>query len=82
MHCVYVLKSDSVKTYVGRTSNIKRRIAEHRQQKVWTTKRMGIVELVYFEAFKVNSDAIRRERYLKTNKGKKGLKLILRDTFK
>ena len=76
MYYVYILKGEK-HLYVGQTSDLKRRIQEHIKGKVWTTKRMGILELIYYEAFKAKSDALRREKYLKSTKGKRTLKLML-----
>jgi len=82
MFYVYVLMGVKNKLYVGRSDNLKKRISDHKDGKVWTTKRMLPIRLIFYEAFLKKSDAIRRERYLKTNQGKKGLKLIIRDSTK
>jgi len=81
MFYVYILKGDN-KIYVGRTDDLKRRINEHFKNKVWTTKRLGKLELIYYEAFKDKIDSIRREKYLKTTKGKRALKLMLKASLK
>lgn len=39
---------------------------EHLEKKNWTARRMGRVELVFYEGFNAKPDAIRRERYFKT----------------
>ena len=80
MFYLYVLKGDK-KIYIGRTDDLKRRIKEHYNKKVWTTKRMKRVELIFYEAFKSKKDAIRRERYFKTTKGKKALKIMLKESL-
>lgn len=82
MHYVYVLMGAKDRLYIGRSNNLKRRFEEHQNGKVWTTKRMLPVKLIFYESFIEKSDAVRREGYLKTNQGKKGLKLIIRDTIK
>lgn len=82
MHFVYVLKGENNKLYIGRSSNLKRRLSQHIGEKVWTTSRFGRLKLCFYEAFKSKDDAIRRERYLKTSKGKKGLKLMIRESLK
>ena len=80
---VYVLESLSRNMmYVGRTKNVEKRLKEHKEGKTWSTKRMLPVKLIYFEAFISKEDAIRRERYLKTSKGKSTLKLMLRESLK
>ena len=81
MYYVYVIKSESGRIYVGRTSDLKRRIEEHQNGKNRTTKRMGKIRLIFYEAFLAKEDSIRRERYFKTNPGKKSLKLILRESI-
>ena len=78
MFYIYVLLSkNDQKIYTGYTKDLKARIKEHESDSVYTTKRMGEFELIYYEAFKSNQDATRREKYLKTTKGKRTLKLKL-----
>jgi len=81
MYCVYILKGEK-HLYIGQTSNLDRRIKEHINGKVWTTKRVGTIGLVYYEAFKAKEDAIRRERYFKSTKDKRVLKLMLIESLK
>ena len=58
MHYVYVLKEKwAEKLYYGYTNNLKRRLAEHQKN--------GQSELVYYEAYRDETDARRRERQLK-----------------
>ncbi|MEK6691560.1 MAG: GIY-YIG nuclease family protein [Nitrospirota bacterium] len=80
---VYVLKSikDS-KLYIGYTEDLKKRIKEHWGGKVLSTKTRMPVELVFYEAYRNKYDALRREKYLKTSKGKSTLKNMLREFFK
>jgi predicted GIY-YIG superfamily endonuclease len=57
MYYVYILKRrDNDKTYIGYTNNLKRRLTEHLDKKP---------ELVYYEAYKSELDARRREMKLK-----------------
>jgi putative endonuclease len=83
MFYVYVLGSeDSRRLYIGYTADLKRRIREHGAKKTWTTKRMGAIKLIFYEAFLVKEDAQRRESYFKTTKGRKTLRLMLRESLK
>lgn len=83
MFYVYILYcSETDKFYTGYTSNLKRRITEHNYKKVHTTKRLGNPKLIFYEAYLNNKDAIRREKYLKTNNGKRALKLMLKEYLK
>ncbi len=52
--------------YVGVTSDLVRRVFEHRQGSVpGFTKRYGLKRLVYFEPFDDSRDAIQREKAMK-----------------
>ena len=82
MHYVYILHSkESSRTYVGYTNNLKRRMSEHAQQKVHSTARYKQPSLIFYEAFLSKEDAMRRERYLKTSKGKAAIKLMARESL-
>ena len=80
---VYVLYQESRrKFYVGFTNNLKRRLTEHLKNKVRSTRfKKSAPRLVFYEAFISEKAARKRERYFKTTKGKRMLKLILRDLF-
>ena len=66
MFYVYILKSkkDS-KLYIGYTNNLQRRIKEHNEGKVKSTKYRRPLILVYYEAYKSEEDAKKREEQLK-----------------
>lgn len=67
MHCVYLLNCEEVggnKYYIGCTSNIKKRIGEHKAGEVKTTKNRN-PKLIYFEAFCSKKLAYEREKRLK-----------------
>ncbi len=82
MFYVYLLRSKKDgKIYTGYTSDLKRRVQEHEAKGVHTTARMGDVSLIYYEAFINKSDAQEREGYLKTTKGKRTVKLMLKHTL-
>ncbi len=82
MFYVYVLKSKlNGRLYTGWSSDLRRRLKEHLSGKVWTTKRMLPIELIFYEAYCSESDSKRRERYFKTSKGRKSLRQIIRDSL-
>ena len=64
------------------TSNLKKRFGEHQSGKVFATKGRLPLKLIFYEAFLNQKDSIRREKYFKTNPGKRSLKLMLRHYFK
>jgi putative endonuclease len=74
---VYLLLSEKDhKTYVGSTDNINRRVAEHNSGKNSSTRNRRPLKLLYKEEFDSLLEARNRERYLKTRKGRKELKVI------
>jgi putative endonuclease len=82
MYFVYVLKSACKSNlYVGFTENIKKRISEHNNGKVTSTKNDKPWLLIFFECYANKNDALRRERYFKTTIGKRSLKLMLKTTL-
>jgi len=83
MHYAYVLKSlRDKKLYLGRSDDLRRRIVEHKKGKVDATKNRLPIELIFYEAFKDKSDAIRRESYFKTTKGKRALAIMLKESLR
>jgi putative endonuclease len=64
---VYILaKARNSTFYVGVTSDLRRRVWEHREDAAdGFTRRYGIKMLVYFEVFDDAENAIRREKRLK-----------------
>ena len=75
MHYVYVLRSTvSGRMYTGCTSDLRKRLFEHRDNKSPYTKSRGPYELIYYEACLDDKDAYAREKYLKTGMGKRYIK--------
>jgi putative endonuclease len=70
-------KNDSL--YIGYTSDLKRRLIEHNQGLNLSTKAYIPWKIIYYEACITESDAKRREMYLKTTQGGRMLKLRIRD---
>ncbi len=63
----YILQSAKDKNfYTGFTKNLKRRFEQHNKGIVEATKNRRPFKLIYYEACLDKSDAIRREKYLKT----------------
>jgi putative endonuclease len=82
-YTVYVLYSQAdSKFYIGFTSDLKRRLLEHRSKRNHTTSRYKNFELIFREDFISKQDAMRRERYFKTSKGKRTLRLMLKESLK
>ncbi|MGQ0526434.1 MAG: GIY-YIG nuclease family protein [Alphaproteobacteria bacterium] len=64
---VYILAKERNSTfYIGMTSNLVKRITEHRDEFVdGFTQKYGIKNLVYYETFDDPENAIKREKRLK-----------------
>jgi putative endonuclease len=79
MYFVYVLKSMSAKkSYVGHTDNLDRRLEEHNSGKSNFTSRFLPWELIYKEEFHALQEAVKREKYLKSQVGRKFLKTLFK----
>ncbi|MBI4039615.1 GIY-YIG nuclease family protein [Candidatus Daviesbacteria bacterium] len=71
MHYIYILKSlKDGKYYTGFSSDLRNRLKDHNSGNVQSTKNRRPLELIYYEAYKEKSQAIKREKFLKTTKGK------------
>lgn len=87
MYFVYVIQNTETKeTYLGFTSDIKRRLKEHNSycysSKAYSHRKNGSWELVYAELFRSKKDAVRREMKLKKNRrGKQELFKRLEQSF-
>ena len=66
MFYVYLLRSQKDRDlYIGFTNNLERRIKEHNDGLVASTKSRMPFELMYYEGYKAEKDARQRERNLK-----------------
>ena len=76
MFTTYVLYSAEVqKKYTGHTNDLDRRIKEHNSGLLGIfTKNKGPWILIYSEQFNTRSEAILREKELKTGKGREFIK--------
>jgi putative endonuclease len=72
---VYVLQSEKDGLfYTGYTGDLNKRIREHQDGHVISTKNRLPMKLVYWEGCLNQQDATRREKYLKSTWGKRYLK--------
>jgi putative endonuclease len=72
---VYILESASTgKRYIGQTDDLERRLAEHNSREhnlcKFTSRHPGPWRLVYHETCETRSEAMRRERWLKSGVGR------------
>lgn len=71
MHYVYLLLLSTKQIYTGCTEDLKERMIEHRRGNVDSTRNKRPLNLIHYEVYKEKEDAMRRERFLKTNEGRK-----------
>ncbi len=75
MYYTYVLISEKDKYfYTGCTKNIKQRVKDHNNKKVFSTRNRTPFKLIYCEVCLNKHDAFQREKYLKTAWGKRYIK--------
>jgi len=77
---VYVLKSlKDGGYYIGYTSNLQKRLDYHNSGRQRSTRHRTPFVLVYYEVFNSKSEAIKREKQLKSYKGGNALKRLLEE---
>jgi len=83
MFYVYIIKSKtSGKTYTGYTNNLEKRLLRH--NKILPTKNTSFTakqgkswEVIYKEEFNTRAESMKREKELKSGKGREFLKNII-----
>jgi putative endonuclease len=78
---VYVIRSTSCgQVYVGQTQNLDKRLREHNDSQCFSsrfTKRYpGPWMLIHQETYETRSEAMRRERWLKSRSGRRFLRSV------
>ncbi len=75
MYWVYVLYSDRIKKfYTGYTSNLEKRLDHHNYGLDRWSKRGIPWKIVYFEKYNTKRDALVRENFFKSGKGRELVK--------
>lgn len=75
MFWVYVIKNNETdKIYIGQTQDVERRLRFHNEikpgKRAYTNLNKGIWRLVYKEEFETRSEALAREKQLKSSRGR------------
>ena len=79
MFYTYILRSKrNDRLYTGYTNDLRKRFKEHNDERSAYTKHRDPYELIYYEACIDKDDAMSRELYLKSGKGKRYLKSRLK----
>ncbi len=78
MPFIYVLRSQTTgRHYTGATASLDVRFAQHNSDQSFSTKNRGPWDPVHYEEFASLPEALRRERFLKSGKGRDELRRIL-----
>jgi len=83
MYYIYILLSfKDNKFYIGFTKNLNQRLKQHKNGEVKSTRNRRPLRLIFYEAYLNKFDALRREKYFKTTKGKTTLRQMLKNFLK
>jgi putative endonuclease len=78
VYYAYVIKSKEHEyVYKGHCKDLKKRLMQHNSGMTVSIRPYIPFEIVYYEEFKTLSEAIKREKYFKTSRGRQFLKKIL-----
>ncbi len=79
MHHVYVIEAESSdKRYIGYTTDLRQRLADHNRHKNVSMSKESKWKLIYCETYVNKMDALGREKFLKSGSGWRFLKKQLR----
>jgi putative endonuclease len=76
MFTVYVIQNQQGQLYKGITEDIEQRLRYHNQDLGHWTKGKGPWRLVYSEQIENKTEALKREKFLKSGKGREVLKKL------
>ncbi len=80
MYCVYAIYNQQAqKYYIGQTIDLKERLRLHNNHyfKSYTSRFPGKWELIYEESIPTRSEALRREKQLKSGNGREFIKSLI-----
>ncbi len=87
MFSVYVVKNEVSKIYIGHSSKLPERIKRHNgllknKKNSYTSKNKGEWRLIYKEEFNTREEAIKREKQLKSYRGRQYIRSIIEKSQK
>ena len=74
---VYIIENQYGAKYIGQTFNLELRLERHNDGEVFSTKNKGPWKVIYREEFATRGEAMKREKFLKKQKGGDSLKHII-----
>ncbi len=82
MYYTYVLYSPNFdQIYIGHTDNLNQRQERHNAGLVKSTKRYIPWKLIYYETFETRSEAMKREKELKSHQGREFIRTVVLNGF-
>ncbi len=78
-YIVYIIKNNNGKIYIGQTSQLEKRIGEHNFTGQGYTSKYRPWHLIHKEEYLTRKDAMSREKFLKTGKGRDWIKNTILD---
>ncbi len=78
MFWVYVLELSDGRYYIGQTNDISKRLYRHNSGQSKYTSKFLPATLLYQEEYVTRSEAVRREKYLKSLKSRQALREIIK----
>jgi len=73
-YCVYILRNQRGKLYIGQTNNLDKRLTEHNELGNGYTSKFRPWTLIHAEYFTSRKEIMAREKYLKTSAGRDWIK--------
>jgi putative endonuclease len=82
MFYVYVLQSETdAGLYIGYSARLRQRLFQHAEGLTFSTSFRGPWKLIYYEAYLEQTDALGREKFLKSGAGRRFLNKQLKGYF-
>ncbi|HOL21399.1 MAG TPA: GIY-YIG nuclease family protein [bacterium] len=78
MYWVYVIKNKEGKIYIGQTKDLEKRLEYHNRGWSRYTRGKGRWEVIIKEKYSSRTEAIKREKELKTGKGREYIKEVIK----
>ncbi len=84
MFYVYAIRNQSNKIYIGQTADLEVRLQRHNgllknKSTSFTSKNYGNWELIYKEEFATRADVVKREKELKSFRGREFIKSFIKN---
>ena len=80
MHFTYIIQSlKDHSFYIGYTSNLQQRLDKHNKANKGYTASKKPWRIVYFESFESKTEALKREKFIKAQKSRAFIEMLIRE---